>query len=147
MISNLRLRNAPLNHPALLGQIVFALPVIHVSLRVLGFKRTLSLLKKFPHGATADNSDNAQQTSQAIIIGQMVNAVATRFTMSCLDRSVLLWWLLRQKGAPAALVLGAPLEKRAQFVAHAWVECDETIVNDTPQIHSHYAVLTSYDNL
>jgi hypothetical protein len=142
----LKLPDALKNHPLLLGQIVVSLPFIHASLRIFGFHHTLGLLQKSPSRACADENHMAQPISQAIVMGQLANAVAHKFRMSCLDRSVLLWWLLRRRGAHAALVLGAPLEKQAQFVAHAWIEYNGTIINDTPWVRSHYAVLTAYEN-
>ena len=134
-------------HPVLLAQIMFSLPFIHLSLRILGFKRTLNILQKLSTNTRIDDNHSVRQLPQAAEVGQLVNAVASRFRMSCLDRSVALWWLLQRQSAPAALYLAAPLEKQAQFEAHAWVECNGIVVNDAPQVRSRYAILTSYDNL
>jgi hypothetical protein len=41
----------------------------------------------------------------------------------CLARSLVLTRLLAQRGTPARLVIGVQAEP--DFVAHAWVECDE----------------------
>ena len=53
----------------------------------------------------------------------LVHAAANRlpFTSSCLERSVVVTWLLGRRGHRCALVIESPLEVRP-FQAHAWVD-------------------------
>lgn len=56
----------------------------------------------------------------------------------CLQRSAATVCLLRSRGIPARLVIGAqPLP----FRAHAWVEVDGTVVNDKRHMREEYSVL------
>lgn len=56
---------------------------------------------------------------------------------SCLERSIVLCWLLRSRGIPAELRVGA--QKHVErFEAHAWVECEGIVLNDADDIHSHF---------
>jgi hypothetical protein len=58
--------------------------------------------------------------------------------VQCLTRSAATVCLLRSRGVPAQLVIGA---QRMPFKAHAWVEVDGQIVNDKPYITEIYTVL------
>ena len=56
----------------------------------------------------------------------------------CLQRSAATACLLKGRGIPAEMVIGAqPLP----FKAHAWVEVDGRVVNDKPYTPQMYAVL------
>jgi hypothetical protein len=57
---------------------------------------------------------------------------------TCLERSLVLWWLLRRKQVPAQICLGAR-KTASLFEAHAWVEVDGRVINDTGEVHNHYA--------
>ena len=59
------------------------------------------------------------------------------YQSKCLLESTALWYLLRRNGYDADLLLGArtllgPLE------AHAWVELDGTVLNDTGNVRDIY---------
>ncbi|MDE3108598.1 MAG: lasso peptide biosynthesis B2 protein, partial [Acidobacteriota bacterium] len=41
--------------------------------------------------------------------------------LTCLDRALTLWWLLRKRGIAAELRIGGR-KKSGEFEAHAWVE-------------------------
>jgi hypothetical protein len=56
----------------------------------------------------------------------------------CLQRSAVLACLLRHQGVAAQMVIGA---QQVPFKAHAWVEVDGRVVNDTPYVTERYAVL------
>jgi hypothetical protein len=45
----------------------------------------------------------------------------------CLERSSVLVKMLRRRGLPAHMVIGA---QKLPFKAHAWVELDGAIIND-----------------
>ena len=57
---------------------------------------------------------------------------------NCLERSLTLWWLLRRDGIDGELHIGARKED-GQLKAHAWVELRGEVLNDSPEIHNHYA--------
>ena len=56
----------------------------------------------------------------------------------CLQCAFVTTYLLRRKGVPAHMVLGA---QKLPFKAHAWVEVDGRVVNDKPYTPEMYAVL------
>ena len=58
---------------------------------------------------------------------------------NCLSRSLTLWWLLRRHGVAADVRLGVNLAEG--FAAHAWVEWQGQVLNDTPDVSSRYQPL------
>jgi hypothetical protein len=56
----------------------------------------------------------------------------------CLQRSAATVCLLRGRGVPAQLVIGA---QHMPFQAHAWVEVEGRVVNDRSYTNEMYAVL------
>ena len=57
---------------------------------------------------------------------------------NCLERSLALWWTLRRHGILAELHIGGRKGDRG-FEAHAWVEHNGEVLNDTADVHEHYA--------
>lgn len=78
------------------------------------------------------------------IVAQITGAVATatryyyRRKEDCLPRSFALCRLLRREGLPAELCLGV---RQFPFSAHAWVECQGQLIDDSPQRISRYRLL------
>jgi hypothetical protein len=56
----------------------------------------------------------------------------------CLQRSAATTCLLRSRGFPAQMVVGA---QQIPFKAHAWVEVEARVVNDKPYVREIYAEL------
>lgn len=56
----------------------------------------------------------------------------------CLQRSAAATCLLRRCGTPAQMVIGA---QHRPFKAHAWVEVDGKVVNDSAHVKDAYLVL------
>jgi hypothetical protein len=56
----------------------------------------------------------------------------------CLARSAVATCLLRWHGLPSRMIVGARL---MPFHAHAWVEVNGEVVNDSPRVQSTYKVL------
>jgi Transglutaminase-like superfamily len=57
---------------------------------------------------------------------------------SCLEHSLVLWWLLRRHGVLANMCIGGRKEQ-GRFAAHAWVEVDGVPVGDVDGAHRHFA--------
>jgi hypothetical protein len=55
--------------------------------------------------------------------------------LRCLQRSVVIAWLLRRRGVGAQLVIGC---RHTPFYAHAWVELDGVVVNDQKSVRRRY---------
>jgi hypothetical protein len=56
----------------------------------------------------------------------------------CLQRSIVVTWLLRRRGVSAQMVIGI---RHTPFYAHAWVEVDGVVVNDRPSVKQSYPEL------
>jgi hypothetical protein len=54
----------------------------------------------------------------------------------CLQRSFVTTYLLRKRGVPAQMVLGA---QKLPFKAHAWVEVDGRAINERSNVQAIYA--------
>ena len=63
----------------------------------------------------------------------------TGFTGTCLERSLVLWALLRRRGAPAELVVGMR-KREGKTEGHAWVELHHSPVNEKPAVTETYSV-------
>lgn len=56
----------------------------------------------------------------------------------CLQRSAVAVSLLRRHGIHAEMVIGA---QRLPLKAHAWVEVDNRVVNDKPEVQTDYLIM------
>jgi hypothetical protein len=73
-----------------------------------------------------------------------LEAAASRhlfFRPNCLERSLVLWWLLGRRRIPAELRIGVKKE-RGSFEAHAWVESAGVVWNDPDAQHRHFIPLS-----
>jgi hypothetical protein len=86
---------------------------------------------------------NQQAMQQLQIIKDSVRRVqlASRYTPSarCLQRSLILWALLRQQGIEAELKIAAK-KNSPTFEAHAWLEYQGHVLNDASNVQQHFAV-------
>jgi hypothetical protein len=101
-------------------------------IRAVGFATTVRLLSAIPsrgRGGVGPNQWVAE-----------IDTVTTRpRTPSCLDRSVFLWFVLRFHGIDGDLRIGvAP--NLDTIDGHAWVELGSTVLNDVPDVATHFAV-------
>jgi Transglutaminase-like superfamily len=118
-----------------------ALSATWAGLRLVGFRRWKTLLVRL----APPNPDATQPLDQARIekaheIARVQEAVSRRliFHVSCLEQSLVLWWLAARRGIPVELRIGA--RKRAgRFEAHAWVELGNLVLNDSGEAHHHFA--------
>ncbi|MGC1188506.1 MAG: lasso peptide biosynthesis B2 protein [Candidatus Acidiferrales bacterium] len=111
-----------------------------VALRVLGFPRWRGRLEKYVANAPAAGGDAASRLALAREVTGLATKAERRGPLrpNCLERSLVLWWLLRRRGLPAELRIGARKEN-ARFEAHAWVELEGEVLNDSETVHKHYA--------
>jgi hypothetical protein len=121
-------------------QAMVLLPLASVALRLWRFQLIYKSLKE----ATSLQEDKAQEESlpEAQRTARMVDAAAHRvpYDATCLRRSLVLWWLLRRHGIDSRLRIGVRREKEG-IVAHAWVECQECVLNDLADISQYYEPL------
>jgi hypothetical protein len=118
---------------------IFLLPMVALSLRWRGFRKTQAMLERFLSNKSGEQ-DSAEGSERAALTAHMVN-VADRHGLvhpSCLAKSLTLCWLLRRQGIGAALRIGIQKENE-QFAAHAWVERNGIALNEPEEHHRHYA--------
>jgi hypothetical protein len=64
----------------------------------------------------------------------------------CLSQSLVLWHLLRRQGIKSELRIGFNKNDHHRsaagdnFNAHAWVECQGVVLNDSPGVHERFVV-------
>ena len=107
-----------------------------LSLRLAGFRRTITLLAclpKPPKARTATTDNVAQWTNTIRRVG------GRPYGATCLDRSVFLWFLMHQRGLDGRIRIGVAFDKD-RLDGHAWVELDGRVVNDDPNIAKDFAV-------
>ncbi len=107
----------------MLARLVFLLPAVGASLRLLGFKRTRDLLERFAPPLAQKRLDEIALFENANGIARLVAIAANHgpYRATCLRQSLALWWLLRRRGIPAELRIGVRKDD-GDLKAHAWVE-------------------------
>ncbi len=121
-------------------QALFLLPLAGVLLR---FGRYQSLVVRLEKMTPVINPrSGAVALLEARQTAVMVNAAARRgiYDATCLRRSLVLWWLLRRRGIVGTLRIGAHIEAGA-FSAHAWVEFQDEVINDEPDVRERYVTM------
>ena len=127
----------------LLFQSALLLPVVHLALLLLGYYRLREAIEKrirlkptpWPV-SDAESLQRARQISRIISIAAQYGF----YRATCLRRSVLLWGFLRQEAIPSKVCFGVR-RTAGQLEAHAWVEYQGRIVNDSSSIHERFQPL------
>jgi hypothetical protein len=112
-----------------------ALLVFDLLLKFRGFQSLIKRVEDWPTAepATADRE-----------ICRRVRAMVDRAQMyypkkaMCLQRSAVVTCLLRRRGVPAEMVLGA---QEYPTKGHAWAEVSGVVVNDNPRVNTRYREL------
>src|SRR6202163_4106632 len=118
------------------------LPLVSLSLRLRGFRSTQASLQKRMDGAVSGGRDPfyPAKGEHAALTARMVRSAAFRNlgTATCLEKSLVLWWLLGKQGIASSVRIGT--RKTGQkFEAHEWVECEGVPLNEPEELHKHYA--------
>jgi hypothetical protein len=122
-------------------QAAAALAATRAGLRLAGFQRWKSVLVWLtPLKAAPIGTPAPAQIETAREIGRIQDTVSRHliFHASCLEQSLVLWWLLGRRGIPAELRIGARKDA-GRFQAHAWVELGTVVLNDSGEAHLHFA--------
>jgi Transglutaminase-like superfamily len=111
------------------------LPVVELSLRCVGARRTTSWLSRAIkpraiHPPTAAELQQADRLAQLAAIAGRRGLLEAR----CLSQAMLLTALLRRRGLDAVLQVGVRRDA-GQFDAHAWVELDGHTLAQAPLQH------------
>ena len=79
----------------------------------------------------------ANQKTRVIAKGVRVAARHGIYRANCLERSLVLWWLLARQGIESEIRFGARKED-SELAAHAWVECSGVALNEAPNVHEQF---------
>jgi hypothetical protein len=131
-------RKRPADERALILRAMIFLPITEIGLRVLGFRRCKekieNLLVSDPRSQSAIPFETAAKITRAVRSVELHGFG----TPNCLERSMVLWWLLRRAGIAGELHIGGR-KSGPRFEAHAWVELEGKVLNDSADVHIHYA--------
>ena len=111
-------------------------PSITLALRIWGFGAVYGFLHRMSPAPQSLLSSRAQVELPGIEelknLARLVNAAANHSPIraACLTRSLTLWWLLRRRGIAGDLRIGVSNDT-GEFEAHAWVEYEGTVINDS----------------
>lgn len=110
------------------------LALVDAVIRVAGFKGFHRLVRRWPTRTRKSRPDAVRSTCLA------VERAATYYFKRawCLQRSATAVCLLRLRGVKALLTIGV---RKFPFQAHAWVEVEGRVVNDSPGVQQEYTVL------
>jgi hypothetical protein len=120
------------------------LAFVVMSLRTRGYKKTQAWLQKRLERRNAT-------TLGAGSIGELVHKTCrmvraaqrhglTRST--CLEESLALWYLLGRQNISSRIRIGVR-KQAGKFEAHAWVEYEGEALNQSEELHRHYAPFES----
>jgi Transglutaminase-like superfamily len=115
------------------------LPLVSLSLKLRGFRATQAALERFLKIPSIQRDSTEQRQRMALTVRMVQAAVRHGIGRpSCLEESLVLWWLLGRQGIAAELRIGIRKEQ-GKFGAHAWVERDGAALNQADGQHHHYA--------
>ena len=116
------------------------LPLVEIGLRTLGFCRLKEKIERLPIRELSSASQTTSSSQKKLHILRAVRSAELHgfSTPNCLERSLTLWWMLRRAGIASELRIGAR-KSDSRFEAHAWIEVDGQVLNDTPEVHAHYS--------
>jgi hypothetical protein len=119
------------------------LPVVSLGLRALGWRRVQQLLGRGTSMPARRSLEEARHVSA------LVEATARRSPIpyNCLQRSVVLWRVLRRRQLEADLRLGVRKETAGGHRFHAWVEHGGEVLNDVQGVRDRYSVFGAQDEV
>ena len=119
-----------------------SLPLLWAGLRVLGLNRLQTWLQRISPPSRKDAS--APAPPEILRLGALVNQACAHACcpVTCLTRSLCLWWALRRRGVGSQLRIGVRFVQ-GELDAHAWVEYAGAPINDTPDVAGRFAAFGS----
>lgn len=110
-----------------------------IGLRLAGFRRWKAALEWLgPRTPLEPFGTGVIESARAIARLESSAARNLILRTNCLERSLVLWWLLRRRGIASELRVGAR-KNTHKFEAHAWVECGGIVVEEAAENHLHFA--------
>lgn len=120
---------------------VVLLSLTAIGLRTMDFRRCKEFIRQFSFsGFPPQRIETGSQMERGRKILAAMRAVERNvpWRPNCLERSLALWCFLRLNHMDGELHIGAR-KNGSRFEAHAWVEWNGYVVNDSTDVHEHYA--------
>ena len=136
----LRWRELTVGERLTLLEALFLMPLAGILLRLFRYQAVLSSLRRVtPVRKRRSGRWTKDETRR---MGELVNIAAWRgaYEATCLRRSMVLWWMLRRRGIDSSVRIGVRMEDDA-LLSHAWVEWEDTVLNDVPDVGERYKVI------
>ena len=135
-----RFRELDGNSRWLLLESFFWLSLVSLSLKYYGVKSTqASLVRLLPSAKLPVEKKDRHTKIVTTIKMVQLSAKYCQPWAKCLQKSLVLWSLLRRQSIDSDLRIGVQLDK-GEFEAHAWVECEGYVLNDTQDVRDRFAV-------
>jgi hypothetical protein len=105
-----------------------------------GYAKTEASLQSRAESNSEDISAGQDVALRIAKTSRMVRAASQLGSMraTCLAQSLTLWFLLRQQNISSVIKIGVR-KKDGHMEAHAWVERNGVALNETDEVHQHYA--------
>jgi len=123
-----------------LAQAMILLPLMALSLRLTGLRRSQRIFSRFiPHNSARKTGWSEATLTQALHISRLVGLAVRHgiYPANCLQRSLALWWLLRRQGIRSEMYIGTRKEA-GRLDAHAWIEMEGVVLNDSSDVRHRY---------
>lgn len=124
---------------------ILLLPATSFAIRLVGL-RSVERWLDFPCKANSEMAKTAEEKNSVTETAWRMTQAASRYGAlrgNCLSKSLVLWHLLRRQGLNARLYVGGRRDG-TPFEAHAWVEMDGRVINDSADVRQRFAPFESH---
>jgi hypothetical protein len=125
-----RLPGLPRDERRMLIGAAAMLPLVTLSLWIVGLKSTSSMLARFSSSTGTRHALAVDPSQRAVRVGALVAAASAYGLVrgTCLAQSLTIAWLLRRRGILTDLRIGV-CRQHARLEAHAWIEYRGRVLN------------------
>lgn len=119
----------------------FLLPLTNFLLKLMGYIRLHQFIE-WSAPIRKKQSLTKETMLQAKSIARMVAIAASHglYRATCLRKSLLVLWFLRRQNINGVICFGVRLVNGI-LEAHAWVEWQDTVINDEADVREHFVIL------
>lgn len=116
-------------------KIQLMIPLVSISIKLLGIKRTCHLMAYFGKPKSAGLEDSLSNV-KCLLKALRQGVEQTFWKGNCLSRSLVLYWMLKRRGISAEFYIG--VKTQPEFKAHAWVEHKGAPLNIRKKMRDRY---------
>lgn len=118
------------------------LPLTALGLHLFGLKHTQRFMQHFTPNTPTASLREEQKLQDGLIVARMVSAAANHgvYRANCLQKSLVLCWLLHRRGIKADLRIGVKKENH-DLNAHSWAEINGIALVDNKNTTNEFYTL------